>query len=616
MFGYTGKILRIDLSNRRHSVEEPPEDYYRRYLGGRGIIIHTLLNEVAPGTDPLGPDNKLIFALGPLTGSLLPGSGRNSIGAKSPLTGGFGEAEAGGFWGAELKRSGYDAIIVEGASSVPVYVWIDRGAVEIREAGHLWGLEIADAEAAIRKELGSDKVRTALIGPGGEKLIRYACIANDITHVAGRTGLGAVMGSKKLKAVAVRGGTPLEAADQQKMMALARWMGKNFKEKAANQHRFGTGANMVQYENSGNLPVRNFKGGRFPGAELIAPQRMFEKGYVKKMDACYACPIRCKRVVSLEEPWKVDVRYGGPEYETLAAFGSNCDVDNVEALMKANEICARHGIDTISTGVSISFAMECFEKGILTKSDTDGLDLTFGNARAMVEMVERIALRQGFGDLLAEGTKRASERIGRGSAEYAIHVKGLELPMHEPRFRQGMGLHYSVHAAGADHCSGVQDDQVQKSQPQWKTLPPAEMSQRKARMVYEVGLWRHMGNYIGMCIFVPWSQQQIEEAMEAVTGWPAGSRSLTEGVERGITLARMFNLREGVSRNDDKLPRRFLASAAEGPLKDVSIDPADLEAAQRSYYRMLGWNEEGIPTHEKLVELGIEWAETTIWGQS
>ena len=608
MFGYNGKIARIDLSTRRHSVEKRSEDYYRRYLGGRGIIIHTLLTEVPPGIDPLGPDNNLVFALGPLTGSPLPGSGRNSVGAKSPLTDGFGEAEAGGFWGAELKRAEYDAIIVEGESSVPVYLWINHGEIEIREAGHLWGLEIADADAAIKKELGSEKIRTALIGPGGEKLIRYACIANDITHVAGRTGLGAVMGSKKLKAIAVRGETPPEAADPQKVMELVRWMGKNFKEKASGHHLIGTGSTMMQYASSGNLPIRNFKGGEFPGVERITPQKMFEKGYVKKMDGCYACPIRCKRVVSLEQPWKVDIRYGGPEYETLGALGSNCGVDNVEALMKANEICARHGIDTISTGGSISFAMECYEKGILTQKETDGLELTFGNARAMVEMVERIALRKGLGDILAEGTKRASERIGRGSSEYAIQVKGVELPMHEPRYKQGMGLHYSVHAAGADHCSGTQDDLVQKNQVRWETLPPTELSQRKAQMLYEEGLWRQVGNYIGMCIFAPWSRQQIAEAVEAVTGWPTGSRSLADAVDRGMTLARIFNLREGISRSDDTLPRRFFGSPTEGPLKEIAVDSVKLETAQRDYYQLLGWNEAGVPTHERLVELDIEWA--------
>ncbi|MDI6727119.1 MAG: aldehyde ferredoxin oxidoreductase family protein, partial [Smithellaceae bacterium] len=554
MNGYNGKILRINLSDRSHTVDKPAEDYYRHYLGGRGIIVHTLLTEVPAGIDPLGPENKLIFAPGPLTGHPLPGSGRNSVGAKSPLTGGFGEAEAGGFWGAELKRAGYDAIIVEGASSVPVYVWIDNGAVEIREALHLWGLEVAAADSAIKGELGSDKIRTALIGPGGEKLVRYACIANDITHFAGRTGLGAVMGSKKLKAIAVRGNTPPTLADREKLLALARWLGRNFKEKDSGHYLVGTGSTMRNYEISGKLPVRNFRGGDFPEVEQIIPQQMFAKGYIKKRETCFACPIRCKRVVSLEAAWKVDPRYGAPEYETLGALGSNCGVSSLEALMKANEICARYGIDTISTGVSVSFAMECYERGILTRDDTDGLELTFGNARALVELVERIARRQGLGDILAEGTKRAAERIGRGAADYAIHVKGLELPMHEPRYKQGMGLHYSVNASGADHCTGVQDDQVRKKQAKWETLPGTELSPRKALMVYEVGLWRHLANYVGMCVFLPWSNQQICDAVTAVTGWPMSFEELMKVAERGITLTRIFNLREGFSRGDDTLP--------------------------------------------------------------
>ena len=614
MYGFNGKILRVNLSTRSHSIEQPPMEYYRLYGGGRGIIIHTMLTEIPPGADPLGSENRLIFALGILTGSSLPGSGRNSIGAKSPLTGAFGEAEAGGFWGAELKRSGYDAIIVEGVSAVPVYIWIDNGACEIRDAGRLWGKEVADADEAIKDELGGDKIRTALIGPGGEKLIRYACIANDVSHFAGRTGLGAVMGSKKLKGIAVRGGAPPAVADKAKIIELARWMGKNFAEKAASHHRIGTGNAMDNYERIGNLPIRNFQGGSFPEVARISPQYMFEKGYVKKRETCFACPVRCKRAVKLEGPLPVDIRYGGPEYETLAAFGSNCGIDNVEALMKANEICARHGIDTISTGVCISFAMECYERGILTAADTGGLELTFGNAPAMVEMVERIARREGFGDILAEGVKRAAERIGRGSSQYAIHVKGLELPMHEPRSKQGMGLHYSVHAGGADHCSGIHDDLVIKALPKGEginadgTLTNTELSPRKAQLLYDAGLWRHMANYLGMCIFLPWSRQQMSDAVQAVTGWPMSYWDLTKVVERGMSLARIFNFRQGFSRDDDTLPHRFSTSPSEGPLSAVTVDPVKLEQAQQEYFRMLGWDEAGIPTHEKLVELGIEWA--------
>ena len=613
MKGYNGKILRVNLSTRRVSTEEPAEEYYKNYLGGRGFIAHTLLKEVPRGADPLGPENKLIFALGPITGHPFPGSGRNSVGAKSPLSGGYGESEAGGFWGAELKRSGYDAIIVEGKSDEPVYLWIKDGRAEIRDAHKLWGLDVGETEKAIRKELQDERVRTATIGVAGEKLVRYACICNDISHAAGRTGMGAVMGSKRLKAVAVRGNSLPEMGNREKVLELSRWMGKNFKTKTI-LWQYGTGSTMDYYEASGNLPIRNFAAGRFPEVEGITAQSMHKKGYVEKMESCFGCPVRCKKRVRLDQPWKVDPIYGGPEYETLGAFGSNCGIGQVEAIMKANELCCRYGLDTISAGVTISFAMECFEKGVLTLKDTDGLELTFGNGPAMVEMVERIALRRGLGNLLAEGSKRAAEVIGKGSGEWAMQVKGEEIPMHEPRYKQGMGLHYSVHATGADHCTGIHDDLVNKKLAEWdwiglaESVPVYEMSGRKARMLYQVGLWRHLANYLGLCLFVPWSNEQVTEAMEAITGWPMSSYKLMKTVERGMTLARIFNLREGFSRRDDSLPRRFASSPADSTLKGVGVDPEKLSEAQKLYYQMLGWDESGIPTYARLVELNIEWA--------
>jgi len=613
MKGYTGKILRVDLTSAQCKSYEPPEDYYRRYLGGRGFIIQILLTEVPKGADPFGPRNKLVFALGPITGHPVPGSGRNSVGTKSPLTGGFGEAEAGGYWGAALKSAGYDAIIVEGAAADPVYLWIEDGHAEIRDAGHLWGLEIADTVKALEKEFEGKKLRTAVIGPSGENLVRYATIANDISHVAGRTGIGAVMGSKKLKAIAVRGSNPPPMADPEKVKELTKWMGMHFKEKARFAE-YGTGASIVAYEASGNLPIRNFRGGRFPGAEKIQAQVMFEKSYVAKRGTCFACPIRCKRKVKLGDPWNVDPIYGGPEYETLAALGSNCGIDDLEALIKADELCSRYGIDTISTGVSIAFAMECYEEGILTLDDTDGLELTFGNANAMLTMVGRIALRQGLGDLLAEGTKRASESIGKGSEAFAMHVKGLEIAMHEPRYKQGMGLHYSVHATGPDHCSGIQDDLVNKDKAGWdsidvaESIPSTELSARKVRMLYQVGLWRHLYNYMGLCLLVPWDYKQIIDIIEGITGWPMSHWRLMKVAERGITLARIFNLREGFTTDDDKLPRRFAVSPTTGPLKDVAIDPEKLAQAKQVYYQMLGWDASGVPTYGRLVELDIEWA--------
>lgn len=613
MIGYNGKFLRVDLTGGKITVDEPPENYYRLYLGGRGFIAEKLLTELPAGADPLGPENKLIFALGPMTGHPIPGSGRNSIGAKSPLTGTFGESEVGGFWGAELKRAGFDAIIVEGASPRPVYLKVENGQAEIRDAAGIWGMEVADVEKAVREELGARKFRTATIGPAGENQVRFACVLNDITHAAGRTGMGAVMGSKKLKLIAVKGDRPPEMADREKLLEMARKLIQDTKEKPLAFSTYGTGAAVVAYEAMGNLPIRNFQGGLFPGAKEITSQRMKEKGYWDKMESCFGCPVRCKKKLKrISAPWPVDPTYGGPEYETLAALGSNCGIDNLEAIMKGHELCGRYGLDTISTGTSIAFAMECTEKGILTAKDTDGIDLAFGNAEAMLQMIERIAFRKGFGNILAEGTRRAAEIIGKGADHFAIHVKGNELPMHEPRLKQGMGLHYSVHASGADHCTGIHDDRLNLAEMDRidvaEPMPSTELSPRKVRVLYELGIWREMINYIGLCLFLPWSQKQITEAMEYITGWPMSYWRLMKTVERGITLSRIFNLREGLGHKDDKLPARFFTSPAEGPLKDVSVDPNRLAESQKLYYQMLGWDESGVPTFARLAELNLEWA--------
>ena len=614
LHGYNGRILRVNLGQSKIAVDEPPGDYYQHYLGGRGFIVTTLLKETPAKTDPLGPENKLIFALGPLTGMPLPGSGRNSVGAKSPLTGAYGEAEAGGFWGAELKRAGFDAIIIEGMAKSPVYLFIRDGQAELRDARHLWGMEIAQTHFQIQKELEDKAIRTAAVGPAGERLVRFASIANDITHVAARTGMGAVMGSKKLKAIAVRGRTTPPMADPGTIRDLSRWMVQNFKAKTT-FWKYGTGAVIESFNLAGNLPVLNFQEGFFNGVEKISAQRICDQFGVG-MHGCYACPIRCKKKIKMDGPWAVDPIYGGPEYETLAAFGSNCGVSDPQAICKAHEICNRHGLDTISAGVTISFAMECFARGLLTPRDTDGLDLNFGNAEAMLKILEQIVQRKGLGALLAEGTRIAARQIGRGSEDLAMQVKGLELPMHDPRLKQGLALHYSIHSSGPDHCSGIQDTLFVKG-PQvdeWsgidvsEPVPSTELSPRKTRLLYQNGLWKHLNNHLVFCQFVPYTYKQIRDAVEAVTGWPMSYWRLMKAAERGLTLSRIFNIREGFTQGDDILPRRMATPQKGGNLKGVVVDPTELSEMQKLYYQMLGWDERGIPTRARLVELDIEWA--------
>ena len=368
------------------------ESFCRKYLGGAGFVAYFLLKELLPRVDPLGPDNKLIFATGPLTGLKLSGTARHCVGAKSPLTNTIAKAEAGEFWGPELKFAGFDAVIIEGKANKPVYLSINDGQVTIKDAAHLWGKNTKETQDIIRAELGDAHVRVAMIGPGGENLVRYACIMHGLYDVAGRGGLGAVMGSKNLKAIAVRGHHPPQIASPEGVKELRDWLTAN-KEKIKLFQDFGSGAFMGPYEASGNLPVRNFRDGLFPNAAAIEGKTIKDTIRIG-MDGCFGCIVRCKKVVKIDAPYPVDPAYGGPEYETLAALGSNCGIDNLKAICKGNELCNAYSLDTISTGGCISFAMECFEKGLLTLQDTGGLDVKFGNAEAMLKLIELIADRE------------------------------------------------------------------------------------------------------------------------------------------------------------------------------------------------------------------------------
>lgn len=616
-YGYTGKILRVNLSDKTISVEEPEDMFYRKYWGGRGLIAYYLLNELPKGADPLGPENILIFAAGPLTGAPVAGSGRNSVGAKSPLTGGYGDAEAGGYFGAELKRAGFDAIIIKGASEKPVYLWVHDGEAEIRDAAHLWGKTTAEAEEIIKNELGDKLVRVSQCGPAGENLVRFSCVVNDLTHFAGRTGMGAVMGSKKLRAVAVRGKGSVALSDAGKVRELARWMVENVPRLAFGLQDTGTAGGTVNLSTAGGLPTRNFREGSFEGAEKISGQAMKETILVDR-ETCFACPIRCKRVVKAEQPFKIDPRYGGPEYETVAALGSSLGVDSLLHVAKGNEMCAAFGLDTISTGVTIAFAVECFSEGVLGPEDVGGLDLRFGNPDAALTLIEMIAKRQGIGDLLAEGTKRAAEKIGGRAPELAMHVRGQEIPMHEPRLKYALGIGYALSPTGADHCHNIHDTLYEKRENRamqelyglgvLDPLPSDDLSPEKIHMFWTVTNLRTFYNVAVMCQFVPWSVIQLEELARAVTGWNVTAAEMLLAGERANTLARIFNLREGLKSEEEALPKRFFQPFSSGPLKGRAARPEDWAKAKLQAYRMAGWDERGVPSRECLGRLGIGWA--------
>lgn len=620
---FHNKVLRVNLTQGTIAVEEPGVAYLRRYMGGWNIVADTLLREVPAGADPLGPENKLVFAPGVLSGLAFSGSSRNAVGARSPLTGAFGAGEAGGLWGGEFKRAGFDALIVEGSSPAPVYLWIKDGQAELRDAAHLWGKTTKETLEALQAELGDARIGCAMIGPGGENLVRYACVMNETKDAAGRTGLGAVMGSKKLKAVAVRGTQRLGAADPEKIHELAAWMSKGVQagEQAGWVHTYGTGTHLEEAVPTGNLPIRNFRDGEFPAAADISANTIVETLGLG-MEGCYACAVRCKKVVKTEAPHWVDPTYGGPEYETIAAVGSCCGVGDAAAICKASELCNTYGIDTISTGVSIAFAMECYEQGLLTRDDIGGVDLRFGNAGALLAMIEKIARREGLGALLAEGVARMSARIGKGSERFAMQIKGQEYPMHEPRYKRALAIGYAVSPTGADHCHALHDSGLGnatdeglmssgtlRSMGMLEPIPVESLGPQKARATLYQTLYAVLCNCLTTCAFVPWTLTHYAELVRAATGWDVSAHELIKVAERAFTLARIYNYREGFSAADDHLAERSYGPTADGALTEGGIDRQALQQAVRTYYGMIGWDPQtGRPSLEKLEDLGVAWA--------
>ncbi len=622
-YAYNGKIARIDLEERSAKIEEPNVSIYKKYLGGRGLGVYYLFRDLPPGIDPLGPKNELILTTSVITGIPIAGMSRFSIVTKSPLTGSFAEAEAGGFFGSELKAAGYDALVVQGASKTPVYILVQDGEIEFKDASALWGKVTKEAQNEIRKDLDDPLLRIALIGPAGENLVRYANILNELKYVHGRGGLGAVMGSKRLKAIAARGHRKPELRSPEKVQEIAGWMAIHWKEfpGAVTRSTYGTADAVMPLDTSGILPTRNFQGGSFAMAEDISGETM-KATILSGTDGCYACPLRCKREVTVYGPYATDPAYGGPEYETIAAFGSLCDIGDLGAVSKANQLCNAYSLDTISTGSAIAFAMECFENGILTKQDTNGLELRFGNADAMLQLVEMIAHRRGIGNLLAEGVKRAAEKIGKGADRFALHVKGKELPMHDPRGKTGLALAYAVSPSGADHLQNAHDPVFVNPSKWVEALGITEgvsvdsLGPEKVRLFMYGQLWWGLLDCLGACkfTFIPHNAgvlnaSHLVELVNASTGWETSLWSLMKASERALTLARCFNIREGFTAADDNLPNRLFEELSFGQRKGSKIDRQQFATALRLYYEMMGWNRDtGIPDPAKLHELDLGWA--------
>lgn len=631
--GFAGKILHVNLTTGQITIEQPSEEFYKTYWGGSAMGAYYLLKNTPAGADPLGPENTLTFMISATTGVAISGQSRATVTAKSPTSGLAGDSQAGGFWPAELKFAGFDGIVFTGKSEKPVYLWIRDGGsgepvAELRDASHLWGMNTGEAERAIKQELGDDKIQVAQIGPAGEKLAKLACIVNMSNRAHGRTGMGAVMGSKNLKAIAVRGHGKVSVADKEAATRLARLAAERLSKypDMKGLQDLGT-ASVLNYQNmSGGLPTRNYTSGAFEHADALSGETMADT-ILKENDTCYGCVVRCKRVVETEyKGVKVEPFYGGAEYETLATFGSYCGVGDLAAVSLAHQMCDQYGVDTISAGATIAFAMECFERGLLTLQDTGGVELRFGNADAMIAMLDKIVRREGLGDLLSHGSAYAARQIGRGAEDLVIAVKNQELPAHMPQVKRSLALVYAVNPFGADHQSSEHDpgytpeaspislermSRLGLTEPQ----PDRVLNREKVKL----GLFTEW-NYSFMdtaclCQFVYGPSWQLLgpddmiELVRAVTGWEMTVADMQRIGERRLNLLRAFNAREGAGRNCDTLPKRLFDEPLKGGASDgVAVTRQELEAALDDYYELAGWDKtSGQPTQAKLEELGLGW---------
>ena len=622
---FHGKILHINLSERTTTVESPDQHFYRNFWGGASQGLYFLLNKMKAGIDAFDPENLLCISPG-ISGVPASGFCRFSVQTKSPLMGGLVDSQAGGFFGPELHAAGWDGLTISGRASTPVYLYIADDEVEIRDASHLWGQSTGDAETAIRTETNEANTRVCVIGPGGENRVRFACLVNERKHINGRGGAGAVMGSKNLKAIAVNGTKGVSLHDQEAILDHAKWFTKNSRENPdnANHQLFGTSVYVNACNEAGILPTHNFQTGYLENADATISGEIMLETMGQKHKGCWKCTNRCKSVVETGAPRHVDPNYGGPEYETLASLGSNLGITDLEAISKGNELCNRYSLDTISTGVSIAWAMECFEKGIITTADTDGLELEFGNAEAMLQTISDIAYRRGFGNVLAEGVARASKKLGRGSEEYAMHSKGVELPMHDPRGKGMLAISFGCSDTGADHTRTEHDTDFDFEAPEifmkqaetlgiLERMDAAVLNEKKIAMYGKLWPLFSAADALGLCFFVhgpvrTFPLNRITQILSAATGWEVSLAEIMRLGERRMAMARCFNARQGITAKDDTLPKRLFEPLKSGPAKGNALDKDVFEKMKRFYYEMSNWDPEtGIPNRSKLFQLDLDW---------
>jgi len=600
MYGLAGKLLRVNLSTGTCVAEPTPVEIYTAYLGGRGVGAYLLTKEVTAGADPLGPDNKLIFTTGPLTGTLTPGAGRMNVAFRSPLTCAYSYSLCGGHLAAEFKFAGYDVVIIEGQASKPVYLWINDAKVELRDAAHLWGLDTHATEDAIRVECRDTRIHTACIGPTGEKLVRYAMIQSDYHREFGRGGAGAVMGSKNLKAIVVRGTGQVSVSDRQHLGRLTEdaYLDLAASPKAKLRRSVGTPEMIDGTNKLGYWGTRNFSTGYFAEASAINAASL-QKDYYEGSMSCYGCPIACGKVSKIKAGKYIDTKIEGPEFETVGLLGANCGIVDQAVIIKATELCDQYGMDTMSAGATVSLAMECFEQGIITTKDTGGMDLSFGSAEGLLLMLEQIVKRQGLGDILAEGSKRAAEHFG--VPELAMQVKGQEFATYEPRGCVGMGLSYAVSTRGGHHMFAPTMGAETTGDGSRRLL-----TEGKAAMVVDTQAQMVVVDSLVLCASMRFAMS-LDNQMEfyrAVTGRTLKPVEARYAAEKIIAIERLFNLREGFTRRDDTLPKRALQEPVpDGPSQGSKVD---LEPMLEEYYSLMGYDTEGWPTADTLKRLELE----------
>ncbi|MFO7624769.1 MAG: aldehyde ferredoxin oxidoreductase family protein, partial [Anaerolineales bacterium] len=576
-YGYTGKILHVNLSTGSLEIEEPPEAFYRKYMGGSAMGLYYILRDTPTGADPLAPENTLTFMTGVTTGAPISGQSRININARSPMSGAIGDSQGGGFFPAEMKFAGFDGVVVKGRAEQPVYLTIMHGEAALHDASHLAGKLTGEAEAILKQELGDNKVEVLQYGPGAENGVRYASILSMANRNNGRTGMGLVMASKNLRAIVARGKEKIQLADPEALTALNRTGAKLMPDNpdVDDLGKYGT-AGVVSFQNTiGSLPTRNYNEGQFEDCDPISGEVMYDT-VLKERDTCYACVVRCKRVVEIKEgPYLVDPLYGGPEYETLGTFGSYCGIGDLAAISKANQICNEYAVDSISCGATIAFAMECFEKGIITTVQTGGLELRFGNADAMLEVLQQIVNGSGpLGPILAEGSARAAKVWGPEAEACLITVKNEEAPAHMPQAKKTLAVIYAANPFGADHQSSEHDPMYEEETSELYLTrlaeldlkdppPPGSLNAEKVRFAAYGQRFYSLLDTLELCQFVwgpAWTLYGPTETVElvrAVTGWPVSLFELMKVGERRLNLLRIFNAREGFSRKDDCLPPKF-----------------------------------------------------------